>query len=91
MRVIPHPCLFRCRLQFQKYPTQGRVAKIEQRRPSKDSPELIKPQCLIDALLVTHFWMVGAPEVIIRGEVIGTLKSCERVHIWSTGKLRGDI
>jgi cytoskeletal protein CcmA (bactofilin family) len=34
---------------------------------------------------------IEAPEVIIRGEVIGTLKSCERVHIWSTGKLTGDM
>jgi len=34
---------------------------------------------------------IDAPKVIIRGEVIGTLKSCERVHIWSTGKLRGDM
>src|ERR1700722_10650858 len=32
---------------------------------------------------------IEAPEVIIRGEVIGTLKSCERVHIGSTGKLTG--
>jgi cytoskeletal protein CcmA (bactofilin family) len=23
--------------------------------------------------------------------VIGTLKACERVHIWSTGKLTGDM
>jgi len=34
---------------------------------------------------------IEAPEVIIRGEVIGTLKACERVHIWSTGKLTGDM
>jgi cytoskeletal protein CcmA (bactofilin family) len=34
---------------------------------------------------------IEAPEVIIRGEVIGTLKSCERVHIGSTGKLTGDM
>jgi len=34
---------------------------------------------------------IEATEVIIRGEVIGTLKSCERVHIWSTGKLTGDM
>src|SRR6266481_6418949 len=30
---------------------------------------------------------IEAPEVIIRGEVIGTLKACKRVHIGSTGKL----
>jgi len=34
---------------------------------------------------------IEAREVIIRGEVIGSLKSCERVHIWSTGKLTGDM
>ena len=34
---------------------------------------------------------IEAPKVIIRGEVIGTLKSCERVHIGSTGKLTGDM
>src|ERR1700721_2905962 len=34
---------------------------------------------------------IEAPEVIIRGEVIGTLKSCERVHIGGTGKLTGDM
>jgi cytoskeletal protein CcmA (bactofilin family) len=34
---------------------------------------------------------IEAPIVIIRGEVIGTLKACERVHIWSTGKLTGDM
>jgi len=28
---------------------------------------------------------------VIRGEVIGSLRSCERVHIWSTGKLTGDM
>jgi len=33
---------------------------------------------------------IEAHEVIIRGEVIGTLKA-ERVHIWSTGKLTGDM
>ncbi len=32
---------------------------------------------------------IEAREVIIRGEVIGTLKACERVHIWSTGKFTG--
>jgi cytoskeletal protein CcmA (bactofilin family) len=34
---------------------------------------------------------IQAREVVIRGEVIGSLKSCERVHIWSTGKLTGDM
>jgi cytoskeletal protein CcmA (bactofilin family) len=34
---------------------------------------------------------IEAREVIIRGEVIGTLKSCERVHIGSTGRLTGDL
>jgi len=34
---------------------------------------------------------IEAREVVIRGEVIGSLKSCERVHIWSTGKLTGDM
>jgi cytoskeletal protein CcmA (bactofilin family) len=34
---------------------------------------------------------IEAPEIIIRGEVIGTLKACERVHIGSTGKLTGDM
>ena len=34
---------------------------------------------------------IEAPEIIIRGDVIGTLKASERVHIWSTGKLMGDI
>ena len=34
---------------------------------------------------------IEAPEIIIRGDVIGTLKASERVHIWSTGKLAGDI
>jgi cytoskeletal protein CcmA (bactofilin family) len=34
---------------------------------------------------------IEAPEVIIRGEVIGTLKACQRVHIGSTGKLTGDM
>ena len=34
---------------------------------------------------------IEAREVVIRGEVIGSLRSCERVHIWSTGKLTGDM
>jgi cytoskeletal protein CcmA (bactofilin family) len=34
---------------------------------------------------------IEAPEIIIRGDVIGTLKASERVHIWSTGKLTGDM
>jgi cytoskeletal protein CcmA (bactofilin family) len=34
---------------------------------------------------------IEAREIIIRGEVIGTLKGCERVHIWSTGRLTGDM
>lgn len=34
---------------------------------------------------------IEAREVIIRGEVIGSLKSCDRVHIWSTGKLTGNM
>ena len=34
---------------------------------------------------------IEAPEIIIRGDVIGTLKASERVHIWSTGQLTGDI
>ena len=34
---------------------------------------------------------IEAPEIIIRGDVIGTLKASERVHIWSTGKIMGDI
>ena len=34
---------------------------------------------------------IEVPEVIIRGEVIGTLKACGRVHIESTGKLTGDM
>jgi cytoskeletal protein CcmA (bactofilin family) len=34
---------------------------------------------------------IEAREVIIRGEVIGSLKSCERVYIASTGKLTGDM
>lgn len=34
---------------------------------------------------------IEAREVIIRGEVVGSLKCCERVHIWSTGKLTGNM
>jgi cytoskeletal protein CcmA (bactofilin family) len=34
---------------------------------------------------------IEATEIIIRGEVTGTLKASERVHIRSTGKLTGDI
>ena len=34
---------------------------------------------------------IEASEIIIRGDVIGSLKASERVHIWSTGKLMGDI
>jgi len=34
---------------------------------------------------------ITAREVLIHGEVRGTLKACERVHIWSTGKLTGDM
>jgi len=34
---------------------------------------------------------ITAREVLIYGEVRGTLKACERVHIWSTGKLTGDM
>lgn len=34
---------------------------------------------------------IEAREVIILGQVIGTLKGCERVHIGSTGKLTGDM
>jgi cytoskeletal protein CcmA (bactofilin family) len=34
---------------------------------------------------------IEAPIVIIRGEVIGTLKACESVYIGSTGKLTGDM
>ena len=33
---------------------------------------------------------IEATEIIIRGEVTGTLKASERVHIWSTGILKGD-
>jgi len=34
---------------------------------------------------------IEAREIIIRGELIGTLKARERVHISSTGKLTGDM
>jgi cytoskeletal protein CcmA (bactofilin family) len=34
---------------------------------------------------------IEAPEIVVRGDVIGTLKASERVHIWSTGKVTGDI
>jgi cytoskeletal protein CcmA (bactofilin family) len=34
---------------------------------------------------------IEAREIIVRGEVIGTLKARERVHIWSTGKLTGNM
>jgi cytoskeletal protein CcmA (bactofilin family) len=34
---------------------------------------------------------IKARAVEIHGEVIGALKACERVHVWSTGKLTGDI
>jgi cytoskeletal protein CcmA (bactofilin family) len=34
---------------------------------------------------------IEAPEIIIRGEVTGTLKASERVHIWRIGKFTGDI
>ena len=34
---------------------------------------------------------IEAREIIVRGEMIGTLKARERVHIWSTGKLTGDM
>ena len=34
---------------------------------------------------------IEARAVEIHGEVIGALKACERVHVWSTGKLTGDI
>jgi cytoskeletal protein CcmA (bactofilin family) len=34
---------------------------------------------------------IEAPEIIVRGEVIGSLKARERVHIWSTGKLTGNL
>ena len=34
---------------------------------------------------------IEAREIIVRGEVIGTLKARERVHISSTGRLTGDM
>jgi len=34
---------------------------------------------------------IEAREVVIRGEVVGALRSCQRVHILSTGKLTGDM
>ncbi len=34
---------------------------------------------------------IEAREIIIRGEVTGTLKARERVEIWGTGKLSGDM
>jgi cytoskeletal protein CcmA (bactofilin family) len=34
---------------------------------------------------------IEAREIIVRGEVIGSLKAHDRVHIWSTGKLTGDL
>jgi cytoskeletal protein CcmA (bactofilin family) len=34
---------------------------------------------------------IEAREIVIRGEMIGTLKARERVHIWSTGKLTGNM
>lgn len=34
---------------------------------------------------------IEAREIIVRGEVIGSLKARERVHIWSTGKLTGNL
>jgi cytoskeletal protein CcmA (bactofilin family) len=34
---------------------------------------------------------IEARAVEIHGEVIGSLKACERVHVWGTGKLTGDI
>jgi cytoskeletal protein CcmA (bactofilin family) len=34
---------------------------------------------------------IEAREIIVRGEVIGTLKARDRVHIRSTGKLTGDM
>jgi cytoskeletal protein CcmA (bactofilin family) len=34
---------------------------------------------------------IEATEIIIRGDVIGTLKASERVHIWGTGKLTGNM
>ena len=34
---------------------------------------------------------IDAREIIIRGEVTGTLTARESVQIWSTGKLSGDM
>lgn len=34
---------------------------------------------------------IEAREIVVRGELIGTLKAHERVHISSTGKLTGDM
>ena len=34
---------------------------------------------------------IEAREIIIRGEVIGTLKARERVQVWSTGRVTGDM
>ncbi len=34
---------------------------------------------------------IVAREIIVRGEVIGTLKAGERVQVWSTGRVTGDM
>ena len=34
---------------------------------------------------------IEAREIIVRGEVIGTLKASERVQVWSTGSVTGDM
>jgi cytoskeletal protein CcmA (bactofilin family) len=34
---------------------------------------------------------IEAREIVIHGEMVGTLKAHERVHIWSTGKLTGNM
>jgi cytoskeletal protein CcmA (bactofilin family) len=34
---------------------------------------------------------IQARQVEIHGEVVGSLKACERVHVWSTGKMTGDM
>ena len=34
---------------------------------------------------------IEATEIIVRGELTGTVKASELVQIWSTGKLTGDI
>jgi cytoskeletal protein CcmA (bactofilin family) len=34
---------------------------------------------------------IEAREIIVRGEVIGTLKARERVQVWSTGRVTGDM